>query len=269
VASVDSAQTGVASAGRARIGARTLRNDRWWRQQVVTVSALTAFIAYATYAAFANGNYYSEPYISPFYSPCLATSCTKQGAPSFGVFGSWWVISPAIIILLFPLGFRITCYYYRKAYYRGFWASPPACAVAEPHGKYSGETRFPLVVQNVHRWFFYIGVLFNLILTYDAVLAFRNHSGQWGHMGFGTIMLIVNALLLWLYTLGCHSCRHAVGGRINNFSKHPVRYKAWTWVSKLNGVHMQMAWASLLFVAFTDLYVRLLAAGVFSDPRFF
>src|ERR1039458_4355840 len=93
-----------------------------------------------------------------------------------------------VIILAVPLGFRLTCYYYRKAYYRAFWLSPPSCAVAEPHKRYTGETRFPLVVQNVHRYFFYLGLVLNAILTYDAVLAFQNHNGQWGHMGFGTVM---------------------------------------------------------------------------------
>jgi hypothetical protein len=59
-----------------------------------------------------------------------------------------FALSPALIILIFPLGFRMTCYYYRKAYYRSFWMSPPACAVAEPHKTYTGETRAPLILQN-------------------------------------------------------------------------------------------------------------------------
>ena len=72
-------------------------------------------------------------------------------------FGPWWIISPAIIVLVVPLGFRLTCYYYRKAYYRSLLLSPPACAVREPRRRYTGETRFPLIMQNVHRWFFYLG----------------------------------------------------------------------------------------------------------------
>ena len=108
-----------------------------------------------------------------------------------------------------------------------------------------------------------------MILTTDAVLAFKNHQGQWGHMGLGTLVLIVNAALLWLYSLSCHACRHVTGGRLKHFSKHPVRYKAWTLVSKLNGRHMQFAWISLGFVLFTDLYIRLVASGAFADPRFF
>jgi hypothetical protein len=88
-------------------------------------------------------------------------------------------------------------------------------------------------------------------------------------MGVGTLVLLANAALLWLYTLSCHSCRHLIGGRINHFSKHPVRYKAWTFVSKLNAHHMRYAWLSLVGVAATDFYVRLIATGAFHDPRFF
>jgi hypothetical protein len=125
------------------------------------------------------------------------------------------------------------------------------------------------VFQNVHRYFFYLGLVFNVILTYDAVLAFRNAEDEWFHMGLGTLVLVANATLLWLYSLSCHSCRHAVGGRLKHFSAHPVRYRAWTLVSRLNGRHMQLAWVSLAGVALTDLYVRLLATGAISDPRFF
>jgi hypothetical protein len=175
----------------------------------------------------------------------------------------------AFLSLPFLLGFRLTCYYYRKAYYRSFWLSPPACGVREPHGTYSGETRFPLIFQNVHRYFFYFGLVFNVILTYDAVLAFRDETGAWGHMGLGTLVLLANAVLLWLYSLSCHSCRHIFGGRLNHFSRHPLRYRFWVVVSKLNGSHMQYAWISLIGVALTDLYVYLLAADVITDVRFF
>ena len=258
------------SRSRAEIEQPTLRTDRYWVAPLVTFVIFLAFIAYATFRAFQNEYYYSSPYISPFYSPCISTNCTPMpGAGEVHFIGSWWRLSPALLILIFPLGFRFTCYYYRKAYYRAFWQSPPACAVAEPHGKYTGETRFPLIFQNVHRYFFVAASLFNVILTWDAILAFRNPQGQWGHMGLGTLVLVVNAALLWLYSLSCHACRHAVGGRLRHFSKHPVRYWMWTQVSKLNAKHMQLAWISLFWVLFTDLYIRLVAGGVFADPRFF
>ena len=261
--------TGTMTPGRASIAERTLRTDRWWLQPAITVAILLTFIVYATLRAFENGNYHAMPYLSPFYSPCLATNCAS-GASDLGTpIGSWWSLSPALLILIIPLGFRMTCYYYRKAYYRSFWLSPPACGVAEPHGSYSGETRFPLIINNLHRYFFYLGFLLNIVLTYDAILGFRNAGGDWGHMGLGTVVLLANATFLWAYTLSCHSCRHAVGGRIKHFSKHPVRYRFWTFVSRLNTKHMQIAWISLFGVALTDFYVRLLATGALSDPRFF
>jgi len=258
------------SPSRAEIEQPTLRTDRYWVAPLLTFVVFLAFIAYATFRAFQNEYYYASPYVSPFYSPCIATNCTPMpGSGDVHFIGSWWGLSPALLILIFPLGFRMTCYYYRKAYYRAFWQSPPACAVAEPHGKYTGETRFPLILQNLHRYFFVFASIFNIILTWDAILGFRNAAGQWGHMGVGTLVLIANASLLWAYTASCHSCRHIMGGRLKHFSKHPVRYKAWTVVSKLNTRHMQLAWASLFGVALTDLYVWLVASGVFSDPKFF
>ncbi|HEX7740758.1 MAG TPA: hypothetical protein VF426_14035 [Marmoricola sp.] len=259
--------TGVDSATRARIGARTLRTDPWWRTPLAYGLTLGIVGLYLLYAVFINKDYYWEPYISPMYSPCLTANCVANSG--WGWFGNIDPVTPALIIIVFPAGLRATCYYYRKAYYRSFFLSPPACAVPEPHKTYKGESRFPLIVQNVHRYFFYITLIFNGILTYDAVIAFRNHDGQWGHAGLGTLVLIVNATLLWAYNLSCHSCRHAVGGRLRHFSKHPVRYWMWSQATRLNTKHAQIAWASLVFVALTDLYVRLVASGAITDPRFF
>ena len=161
---------GLDTPGRARISARTLRVDRWWVQPLVTGGGLLLFAIYATWRAFENANYFSEPYLSPLYSPCLTDKCAT-GSADLGqwVPGGGWPLSPALIILIFPLGFRVTCYYYRKAYYRSFWVSPPACAVAEPHKGYSGETRFPLIVQNIHRYFLYVAMLFAILLSWDAI----------------------------------------------------------------------------------------------------
>jgi hypothetical protein len=264
------ARTRPAGSGRAAIAARTLRTDRWWLAPAVTFGVLFAFVVYSTVRALSNAAYFvpAYDYISPFYSPCLALNCAPgsshlgQPLPDLGI------ISPALVILIVPLGFRLTCYYYRKAYYRAFWLSPPACAVAEPHASYTGETRFPLVLQNVHRYFFYLGLAFNAVLTYDAIIAFKGSNGGIG-LGIGTLVLLVNAALLWLYSLSCHSCRHAVGGRINHFSKHPVRYRLWTAVSRLNAHHMKFAWVSLVWVALADLYVSLVASGTISDFRLF
>ncbi|HUC04064.1 MAG TPA: hypothetical protein VL961_01615 [Acidimicrobiales bacterium] len=249
----------------------TLRSDSWWVEPVVTVAILTAFVVYSTWAAFVNKDYYAgaalhRNLLSPFYSPCVAGGCVTGSHP-FGVWIGAWTISPALLILIFPLGFRLTCYYYRKAYYRAFWWSPPACAVADAHGSYSGETRLPLILQNVHRFFFWILLLFNCVLTIDAIEAFR-FPGQGIGISVGTVVLCLNAVFLWLYSLSCHACRHFCGGQVKSFAKHPIRHRLWKFVTPLNANHMKFAWISLFGVAICDLYVRLVASGVFTDPGF-
>jgi len=193
--------------------------------------------------------------------------------PGSSTLGTWIpavppIIPYAFVSLPFVLGFRLSCYYYRRAYYRSYWQSPTACAVREPHAKYTGETRFPLILQNLHRYMFYAAVLIAILLTYDVAQAFRGPDGNFG-FGLGTLILLVNVVLVWGYSVGCHSCRHITGGRLKHFSKHPVRYWIWTKVSWLNARHMQFAWASLGTLMLSDLYIMLVASGAISDLRFF
>ena len=256
---------------RAKISARTLRTDRWWLNPALNALALGVFLAYATIRLFYDRNYFVEDfdYVAPFYSPCLSSDCVAGTSPlgqPVGSLPAW--MSPAMLILIVPGGFRFTCYYYRKSYYRAFWFSPPACAVAEPHKTYSGETRFPLIFQNAHRWFFYLAALLSLLLTYDALKAFQGKDGGFG-IGLGTILLVANAVLIWAYTLGCHSCRSITGGRLTHFSKHPIRYWVWSQVSKLNAKHGLFAFVSMYSIVIADLYVWLVASGTISDPRLF
>jgi hypothetical protein len=246
---------------RAAIATRTFRRDHWWLQPLITVLVLLGFVVYGTWAAFRNGNYFADPYLSPFYSPCLTTSCVDHYTPEF--LGGWWHFSPALLILPFPLGFRLTCYYYRKAYYRSFWLSPPACAVPDAHRRYTGERRFPLIFQNVHRYFFYLALPFAVLITYDAVRAFFFPKGF--GIGIGTGILLVNAVLIWGYTMSCHSCRHLCGGGLRKLSAHPFRARLWRGVSVLNHHHMKWAWASLVWIAVTDFYIWLVAAGHLAD----
>lgn len=262
--------TGVFSPGRARILVRTLREDRWWLQPLLTAIGLSTFVVYATVRSFVRSAYWVEDYhyLTPFYSPCLSESCVP-GSSHFGTpFPELPMIIPlGFVVLPFLLGFRLTCYYYRKAYYRSFWFSPPACAVAEPHSKYSGETKLPLIIQNAHRYFFYAAVIVSLINTYDAITAFHGKGGGFG-FGLGNVILVTNVVLLWVYTISCHSCRHVTGGRLKHFSAHPVRYWVWTQVSKLNTRHMQFAWITLGTLVITDFYVMMVASGTISDLRF-
>ncbi|MFW5416501.1 hypothetical protein J0910_07760 [Nocardiopsis sp. CNT-189] len=255
---------------RARIAQRTLRTDRWWSGPVWTVLGLTAFLVYGLARALQQDHYWVAEYhyLTPFYSPCLAGQCFEEAA----VFGRlpWdfpWFLPFAVVSLPFLLLFRLTCYYYRKAYYRAFWQSPTACAVREPHGRYTGETRFPLILQNLHRYFFYIAIGISLLNTYDALIAlFHGENGGFG-IGVGNLVLLTNVVLLWCYTLSCHSCRHVVGGRLRSFSRSPARYRMWTAVSKLNVRHMLFAWVTLGTLVLTDLYVALVASGTLTDLR--
>ena len=128
--------SGVGAPGRARIAAKTLRTDRYWVQPLVTVVLFSLWLGYGL-ARTATQKHYFVPeyeYLTPFASPCVSASCV-EGSSHLGVwFGEFPPLVPlAIVTLPFLLLFRLTCYYYRKAYYRSFWLSPPACAVAEPH----------------------------------------------------------------------------------------------------------------------------------------
>jgi hypothetical protein len=254
---------------RAEIGAKTLRTDRWWLAPLITFLGLTAWVAYATVRVFMQKWYWVEQYhyLTPFYSPCVSEGCVPEAAH----FGRFIPDSPfipyAALSLPFLLLFRLTCYYYRKAYYRSFWMSPPACAVPDGHKSYSGETRFPLIFQNAHRYAFYAAAIISVINTYDAILAHRTAGGGLG-IGLGNIILWTNVIMLWAYTASCHSCRHIIGGRLKHFSRHPVRYRAWTFVSKLNTRHMALAWITLGTLAVTDFYIMAVSAGWISDIRF-
>lgn len=243
---------------------RTLRTDAWWLQPLLVFVGLGGFVVYATWAALQDAHYFFAPYLSPFYSPCISANCVHKTIP---LIGSWWNLSPAFLVLWVPGGFRATCYYYRKAYYRSFFASPPACAVRDAAKSYCGETRFPFLLQNFHRYFFYLSLVILAFLWWDAILAFRFADGF--GVGVGTIVLGVNVALLSLFSLSCNSCRHVSGGYLNSFHSAPGKYKAWSFISRLNEKHMEYAWVSLIWVALADLYVRLLSMGVISDLRFF
>jgi len=233
----------------------TMRRDAWWLELLPVVAVLGAFSVYATWRALEGAYYEWGPYLSPFYSPLIKPR--------------WWPFSPAILILGGPLGFRATCYYYRKAYYRSFFLDPPACSVGEFRShKYRGETAFPLILQNLHRYFLYLALIFLIILWYDAIRAFW-FEGGFG-IGVGSLVLLTNIILLSLYTFSCHSLRHIVGGKLDCFSCAAFggqRHAAWRGTSFLNERHMLFAWLSLFSVGLSDLYVRLVATGAIRDLR--
>jgi hypothetical protein len=250
------AATGAPAAG-SGLGS-TLRRDAWWVEVLPVIILLGGFGLYATLRAFEGKFYEWGPYLSPFYSPLIDAN------------HRWWKWSPAILILGGPLSFRATCYYYRKAYYRAFFLDPPSCAVGEPRRSYNGETKFPFLLQNLHRYTLYLAVVFLIFLWKDAIQAF-SFDGKFG-VGVGTLVLLVNICLLTIYTLSCHSLRHLAGGKLDCFSCASFgkpRHSAWQGLTFLNERHMQFAWASLISVGFADFYVRMVASGAIHDVRIF
>ena len=182
---------------------------------------------------------------------------------------AWWPgalpFSAALLILWAPGGFRFTCYYYRGAYYKAFWADPPGCTVGEPRKSYWGERSFPLVIQNIHRYTLYLAIVVLAILGWDVFLAF-NIDGRFG-VGLGTVIMLANVVLLSGYTFGCHAARYLVGGYLDSFHGASLRYRLWSFANRLNAHHGRYAWFSLFSVMLTDLYIRLAAMGVITDVR--
>jgi len=253
----------------------TMRQDAWWIQPLVVFLGFSAFIVYSTWAAFQGQFYTHENLLSPFYSPEIwgpteHAVMQRPGAPG------WWPsifpYSPAFLILWAPVCFRLTCYYYRGAYYKAFWADPPNCSVGEARKKYLGERHFPLIVQNLHRYTLPFAVALLFFLGIDAWHAFWFEAvggGEEFGMSVGTIVLTLNVVLLSSYTLGCHSIRHLVGGGIDRLANRPVRKISYDCVTCLNKRHMLFAWMSLIWVGFSDVYVRLCSMGVWTNVRFF
>jgi hypothetical protein len=273
----------------------TQRTDSWWTHPLTVFIGLSLFVLYATARVLYPLLVPEAPGIetgallSPFFSPLLFAIDPASHHAVFGAFpDGWprWLRSPAVLILWAPLGLRVTCYYYRKAYYRAFFQDPTACAVSEPREDYEGETGL-LIFQNLHRYFLYLGLLFIVFLSFDAfrALFWNAPAGApfWQgdiELHVGTIVLGLNAFLLAGYTLGCHSLRYLVGGNMRCFScpNNPAndaradggrevssRYGLWQAVTKLNRNHPTWAWFSLFWVAFADFYVWMVSIGVWQD----
>jgi len=252
----------------------TNRSDNWWVGPALTVAGLGGWVLYYFFAAWQADYYAAGPYLSPFYAPLVwVDPAAARGAAIshafFGEFPAWWPAfipaSPAFLIGIFPGTFRLTCYYYRKAYYRAFSGMPPGCAVGPVPHNYKGETAL-LIFQNLHRYTLYFAIALLPFLYYESALTFW-HDGKFG-VGVGSILISMNAILLTAYTFGCHAWRHLIGGRLNCFScdgGSRAAHEAWTWSSWFNSRHMLFAWSSLMWIAGCDIYVRLLSRGIIPD----
>lgn len=234
----------------------TLRNDPWWVEPLFVATSLAVFFGWLTVSIFLDAwEFEIGPYLSPVFEPKLFEA-------NDSIF-----LSPALVVLLGPVPFRATCYYYRRAYYRSWFLSPPACAVGDVGKSYKGESRFPFILQNLHRFAMYAAIVFVPILWYGAIKGFHDPDEGWG-IGLGSIFLVVNAFLLMMYTFSCHSLRHFIGGGLNCFSCSKwtrTRKRAWDYVSDWNQHHRFWAWTSLVFIVFVDLYIRLVANDIITD----
>jgi hypothetical protein len=260
---------------RLRFG-QTSRKDAWWLGPLLWSVFFIIGFGYLGVMIFSPYYYWAEPYLTPLASPLF------YGEGPHALLGndppSWWPsylpLIPGVFIALFPAGFRLSCYYYRGAYYKALWADPPACAVGEPRHDYRGEHKAPLVVMNIHRYFLYFGIALVFFLTYDVILATRfpvapgSSETKFG-IGLGTLLMAANVVFVALYTFSCHSFRHLIGGVLDIFSRSPVRKKAWDCVTCINRRHGLWAWCSLYTMCSTDLYIRLLAWGKITDWRIF
>ena len=229
---------------------------------------LTVLLGYVVVRLFMRQWYWVAEYnyLTPLYSPCISASCTP-GSTHFGaIFGDLpiWIPLP---IVVFPvlLGFRGTCYYYRKAVYRSILQSPTACA--RRGARPAVPRREPVLP--LHE-------LAPVLLLPGEPAAADQHLRRGARRSSrpaasasasGRSSSWSTSLLLWGYTLGCHACRHIVGGKLKHFSRNPLRYAMWNRISTLNARHMQFAWASLVSVTLTDVYIMAVSAGWISDLR--
>ena len=222
---------------------------------------------YANWAALQNKYYTFGPYISPFYSPeIFGDSPHAWFGPKPSWYPSFLPFSPALFILWIPGLFRFTCYYYRGAYYKSFWADPPACAVGEPRKSYLRRAQLSADPAE-------FSPLFSAALLHRlGIPGLRRYEAFWFPDGFG---IGVGTHRARRQRRSCSAAMSSAATRsatwsaaaFDRISEHPVRHKLYDCVTCLNGNHKKWAWASLFSVGFADIYVRLCAMGIWSDWR--
>ena len=150
---------GVGAPGRASIAARTLRTDRWWQEPTLTAVGLTIWVLYAVVRT-ASQRWLLRGAVPLPVAVLLAVrvGVVPEASRDFGTwFGHFPPFVPlALLMLPFLLGLPADLLLLPQgllpvvlAVAAGLRASPSRTR------KYTGETRFPLIIQNVHRYFFY------------------------------------------------------------------------------------------------------------------
>ncbi|MEC9162314.1 MAG: hypothetical protein VX919_05940 [Candidatus Thermoplasmatota archaeon] len=200
--------------------------------------------------------------VSPIFSPDVLYYSGLTDYPGW--------LNSAILILWLPFGFRGTCYYMRRVYYRSFFASPVACWVDEPDINkkigYAGEKRL-FIFNNLHRYFLYAALAILLFKWWDVVHSMRITESF--ILDFGTIVLATESFLLTMYVTSCHAFRHLVGGMLDRWDGGMAGFRGrlHSFVTKpwINRSHGFWFWTSLGFVFIGDLFVMSVANGTIPE----
>ena len=248
----------------------TNRIDRWWMEPLWMGVALTVALVYTFLRLiFFDGaiHYDDHRVTSPIFSPDIIHLWSLE-VPA-------WANS-AMLILWIPFGFRGTCYYMRRVYYRTFFASPVACVVAEPKISkslgYRGE-RGLFIFNNLHRIMLYLAIIILFMKYIDVFHTLRFHdvdgTNSYG-LSVGTFVLAAESFLLTMYVTSCHAFRHLVGGGNKRWSLgfEKIQGNIFRFVSKANVHHGFWFWTSLGMVFLGDLFVWAVAEGILSDPSY-
>lgn len=182
--------------------------------------------------------------------------------------------SPTILVVPIAGLFRLTCYAYRKDYYRHIFNHPQSCAADERMDNatrgYSGETTL-FAFNNLHRYLLYAGIALLPFFYYDFYVSVTYFGGF--VLRFASVLILLNALLLTLWVLSCHAFRHLfAGGNVKCYDcalKPKARKGFFNFQSMLNKRHEQWAFISLVVIVLVDLYLRAVAAGWPVDFRIF
>ena len=255
-----------------RFGA-TMRRDAWWVQPAIVFLMLSAFIVYATWAAFQGEHYAYGPYLSPFYSPELFGSSPHAWfGPKPGWWPAWLPFSPALLILPFPGLFRAHLLLLPRRLLQGVLGRS-----ARLHRRRAAEALPGR------------GVVPADPAEHPPLLPLRR-AGLPGGAGCTTCgrrsgspirppagPRSASASARWCSrpTSCCSAGTRWAATRCATWSAatstgspgRPVRRLAYDCSSCLNRAHMRWAWCSLFSVAFADLYVRLCSMGIWTDWR--
>ena len=251
---------------------RTDRIDNWWAQPFWMGLALTAALIYTAWRLilFPESIHYKlegSTVVSPIFSPNIL---------EWSLFGlnewehpSW--VNAAILVLWIPFGFRGTCYYMRRVYYRTFFQSPTGCWVDEPDINkkigYGGEKRL-FIFNNLHRYFLYAAMIIIVIKWWDVTHTLHFDTG-WG-FSCGTFIMATEAFLLTMYVTSCHALRHLAGGSLDRWVSgiSALRGRLFKRISVFNRSHGFWFWTSLGFVFLGDLWTIAVAEEYISDMAF-